>query len=100
MKVIPTCSAMRQVIPEMDRIMRLEDHEASRKSVSRTIFDPGGYLNCFHDAQFGGSTGFLNPHHLLGHVLYGEELHTKKRRMLGCFVPSSMFLGSTSRNFH
>lgn len=68
---------MRQGIPKMDRVIKIEDPEASKKSVKRTIFDPGGYLKCFNHVYYGGSTEFLNGHYMVQIVLEVEELTNK-----------------------
>lgn len=55
-----------------------EDYETSRKSVKRTIFYPGGYLNCIH-VHFSGSTALPEGHYMVQIVLEVEELHTKSK---------------------
>lgn len=64
---------------------RLEIYEALGKKVFITIFDPGGYLNCFYHVQFGCSIEFLNDHYPLPNVLDVEELHTKRKENIVMF---------------
>lgn len=64
-----------------------------RKSLIRTIFDLGGYILCFYDAQLVRSTaGILQVHQLLRDVFSGKELCMKGKDNKDIEALSEMYL--------